>query len=75
MAYANIGTVFAEPLAKRNQRPSLFKRIIDAMIESRMRSAQRQINAHAHLLRGRVPLHSDTAAARTVATTDLPFTG
>ncbi len=51
MAYANIGTILAAPLAERIMQPSLFKRIINAMIESRMRQAQREIRAHAHLLR------------------------
>lgn len=75
MAYAYTGTVFAAPLAERDQKPSLFKRVFNAMIESRRRSAQRQINAHAHLFRDRVP-HLGNLAATTLGTdTKLPFTG
>ena len=56
MAYANIGTILAAPLAERSLQPSLFKRIVNAMIESRMRQAQREIRAHAHLLTGPNPV-------------------
>jgi hypothetical protein len=52
MAYAHIGTILAAPLAERSTQPSLFKRIVNAMIESRMRQAQREIRSHAHLLHG-----------------------
>jgi hypothetical protein len=74
MAYANTGTVFAAPLAERDRKPSLFRRIIVAMTESRMRAAQREINARAHLL-GESALTLGTLSATTLKTdSKLPFT-
>ncbi|MGL4441206.1 MAG: hypothetical protein ACRCUE_18260 [Bosea sp. (in: a-proteobacteria)] len=75
MAYAYTGTVLAAPLAERDAKPSLFKRIITAMIESRMRAAQREINAHAHLLTDG-PLTLGSLPTTTLNTdSKLPFTG
>lgn len=73
MAYANIGTVFAAPIETRDGKPSLFKRIIAAMTESRMRAAQREINARVHLLQDSA-LALGTLPATTLKTdTSLPF--
>ncbi len=75
MAYAYTGIVFAAPLAERDAKPSLFKRILIAMMESRMRTAQREINAHMHLF-GDGALTSDMKQAKTAsAEMKLPFTG
>lgn len=72
MAYAHTGTVFAAPLAERVQRPSLLARIMRAMIESRMRAAQREINAHRHLFRQTVVQDLKQTTLRTDS--KLPFT-
>jgi hypothetical protein len=45
MAYAYTGTVLAGPIEERIARPSLFARIVQSMIASRMRSAQRELRA------------------------------
>ncbi len=73
MAYANIGTILAAPLAERNTQPSLLKRIMNAMIESRMRQAQREIRAHAHLLRGPDPVLGEMPKMTLQNDAQLPF--
>jgi hypothetical protein len=75
MAYANIGTVFAAPLTERDTKPSLFKRILTAMTESRMRAAQREINAHAHLFQDSAGTIRYTATPAAKSEIKLPFTG
>jgi hypothetical protein len=75
MAYANIGTVFAAPLAERDSKPSLFRRIVIAMTESRMRAAQREINAHAHLFQDGALTLSQLPATTLSTDSKLPFTG
>jgi hypothetical protein len=50
MAYAFTGATLAAPIEERMARPSLFARIYAALIASRERAAQRQINARAHLI-------------------------
>ena len=73
MAYANVGTILSAPLAERNLQPSLFKRIVNAMIESRMRQAQREIRAHAHLLRRTGPVVGEMSRVSLQNDGQLPF--
>lgn len=74
MAYAYTGTVFAAPLATRDAKPSLFKRIIVAMTESRMRAAQREINARLHLLGDSALVLGELPATTLKSDGKLPFT-
>ncbi len=73
MAYANIGTILAAPLAERDSRPSLFTRIVTAMTESRMRQAQREIRAHAHLVDGPNPVLDGMPKVTLLNDRQLPF--
>ncbi len=75
MAYAYIGTVFAAPLAERNQRPSILTQIINAVIESRMRAARQQINARRHLFEDGALILNNLPAATLQSDAQLPFTG
>lgn len=75
MAYAYTGTVFAAPLAERDSKPNLFMRIVTAMTESRMRAAQREINARAHLLSEAGLIVGDFPTTQPSVDGKLPFTG
>jgi hypothetical protein len=75
MAYAYTGTVFAAPLAERNERPTVLSQSINAMIESRTRTAQRQINAHRHLFEGSALILNNLPPATLQSDARLPFSG
>lgn len=75
MAYAYTGTVFAAPLAERDLKPSLFKRIVNAMIESRARAARREINARGHLFNNTAMTLGNLPATTLQTDSELPFTG
>ncbi|MCX7326000.1 MAG: hypothetical protein NTZ14_16610 [Hyphomicrobiales bacterium] len=75
MAYAYTGTVFAAPLAERKERPTVLSQIINAMIESRMHTAQRQINAHRHLFEDSALILNNLPAATLQSDARPPCTG
>jgi hypothetical protein len=61
----------AAPL--RAQRPSLFKRVLDALVQSRLRAAQREINAKAYLFDGNPPVLVELARVALADDAKLPF--
>jgi hypothetical protein len=81
MAYLQTGASHAADLfaphtrdtVRRPHRPSLVKRILDALIESRLRAAQREINAKAYLFDGRPPVLVELARVSLANDAKLPF--
>ena len=61
----------AKAAAKPAPRRSIFERLIDALVETRMQQAHREIMRHAHLL----PYSPDELGNRLVSTKDMPFGG
>ncbi len=72
MAQAAIFTTFSAP-AETVARPTLFSRIIAAMVESRLRAANRELRARAFLLDAPLDPLSGMPLQAPVDRADLPF--
>jgi hypothetical protein len=81
MAYLQTGAAHAASLlapharaaAPRLHRLSLMNRIVNALIESRLRAAQREINAKAYLFDGKPPVLIELARVSPANDARLPF--
>lgn len=63
----------ARAATARPDRPSLMKRIVNALIESRLRAAQREINAKAYLFDGNPPVLTELSRISLATDAKLPF--